>query len=78
MLQGRPDHVVSGPEELRVANKPGGNRIRAQLLRTVERPQSIRADFGSGLIVDVPRAGWPDEKEALWVEIPPESLRAIS
>jgi molybdate transport system ATP-binding protein len=70
------------PEELHIANRPGDNRIRVTLSRTVERPQAIRADFGDGLIVDVPRAVWTTAAEGArdsgwWVEIPAESLRQL-
>ncbi len=71
------------PEELRVADRPGDNRIRRPLLRTVERPQSVRADFGTGLIVDVPRDTWQMLEPAAaqtgwWVEVPSASLRQIT
>ena len=71
------------PEELRVSGQPGENRIRRPLLRTVERSQAIRADFGSGLIADVPRDTWRslEQSAALtgwWIEIPAGSLRQIA
>jgi len=70
--------LCARPEELRVANKPGENRIRATLRRTTERPQSIRADFGGELVVDVPRESWTENPDGLWIEIPAESLRQLS
>jgi len=69
--------LCARPEELRVAEKPGESRIRATLVRTTERPQSIRADFGGELVVDVPRESWAEKPDEMWVEIPPESLRQI-
>jgi molybdate transport system ATP-binding protein len=71
------------PEELRLATQPGGNRIRATLLHTLHRPQSIRADFGNDLIVDVPRETWNSleetgNKAGWWVEVPSGSLRQIA
>ena len=71
--------LCARPEELRIAAKPGDNRIRAAApLRTTERPQSVRVDFGNDLIVDVPRDAWRGRPEDLWVEVPPESLRQLS
>jgi molybdate transport system ATP-binding protein len=66
------------PEELQLATSPGPNRVRADLQRVTERPQSLQVDFGDNLIVDVPRADWRDNEPAWWVEIPAASLRQIS
>lgn len=74
------DRIVmcARPEELQLRRAAGENRIRARLRHTTVRPQSIRADFGDDLVVDVPREEWHDSKDAeCWVEIPPESLRKI-
>jgi molybdate transport system ATP-binding protein len=70
--------LCARPEELRIAGKPGDNRVRVELMRSTERPQSVRADFGNDLVVDVPRSEWAEKPDALWVEIPPASLRQIS
>jgi molybdate transport system ATP-binding protein len=75
--------LCARPEELQLRTQPGDNRIRAELRTTLERPQSIRADFGNDLIVDVPRDVWRTLEDAgkrtgWWVEIPPQSLRQIS
>jgi molybdate transport system ATP-binding protein len=69
-------------EELRVATHPGHNRIRATLLRTIGRPQWVRAEFEHGLIVDIPRELWraledDGKRTGWWIEIPPESLRPL-
>ena len=74
------DRVVlcARPEELRLSAAPGSNRLRAQLSRVTERPQSILVDFGDGLVVDVPRTEWGGGEGSWWVEIPPASLRQIS
>ncbi len=69
--------LCARPEELRLATKPGPNRIRVETPRVLERPQSIRADFGEELIVDVPREVWREKPDDLWVEIPAESLRQL-
>lgn len=74
--------LCARPEELRVTTQPGDNRIRAPLGSVIGRPQSIRADFGNQLIVDVPRDVWQSLQDAgktngWWVEIPARSLRQI-
>ncbi|HVW85109.1 MAG TPA: ABC transporter ATP-binding protein, partial [Bryobacteraceae bacterium] len=70
--------LCARPEELRIAANPGDNRMRVLAANVTERPQSIRADFGDGLVVDVPREVWAEKPDTLWVEIPPESLRQLS
>jgi molybdate transport system ATP-binding protein len=74
--------VCARPEELIVRTQPGDNRIRGDLRQTVDRPQSIRADFGNNLIVDIPRETWRSLEDAgsrtgWWIEIPPDSLRQL-
>ena len=75
--------VCARPEELQFRTQSGDNRIRAALRQTVERAQSIRADFGNDLIVDVPSEAWNSLEDSgrqngWWVEIPAKSLRQIS
>jgi molybdate transport system ATP-binding protein len=75
--------VCIRPEELVLRVQPGDNRFRGQLRQTVERPQSIRADFGNGLIVDVPREIWQSLEDTgrqtgWWIEIPARHLRQLS
>lgn len=75
------DRVVlcARPEELRIAARPGDNRIRTSApIRIVERPQAVRVDFGNDLIIDVPRDTWGSRPEDLWVELPAESLRQLN
>jgi ABC-type Fe3+/spermidine/putrescine transport system ATPase subunit len=74
--------VCIRPEELRLTDRPGDNRIRADLQRTVERAQSVRADFGKELVVDVPRDVWSGFAESgrrtgWWIEVPAASLRQV-
>jgi molybdate transport system ATP-binding protein len=75
--------LCTRPEELILRTQPGENRIRGDLRKTIERPQSIRADFGNELIVDVPREVWRSladtgQQTGWWIEIPAQSLRQIS
>jgi molybdate transport system ATP-binding protein len=75
--------LCARPEELILRTQRGENRIRGELRHTVERLQSVRADFGSGLIVDVPREMWRSLEDTgrqtgWWIEIPAHSLRQIS
>jgi molybdate transport system ATP-binding protein len=75
--------LCARPEELRIATRPGANRIRADLARFTERTQSVRADFGDELVVDTSRADWPALKESgdragWWIELPAANLRQIS
>lgn len=71
------------PEELILRTAPGDNRIRGELRRASERPQSIRAEFHNGLSVDVPRDTWPSledtgRRSGWWIEIPPATLRQLT
>jgi ABC-type sulfate/molybdate transport systems ATPase subunit len=75
--------LCARPEELRITTRPGANRIRAGLLRVTDRTQSVRADFGNELIVDSPRAEWPElkesgERDGWWIDLPAASLRQIT
>jgi molybdate transport system ATP-binding protein len=75
--------LCARPEELRIATRPGANRIRADLARVTDRAQSVRVDFGKDLIVDTPRPEWPalkdaGERDGWWIELPATSLRQIA
>lgn len=70
--------LAARPEELRIAEAPGENRIRAEIVRVTERAQALRVDFGEELVVDVSRDRWNSRGNQLWVEIPRESLRLLS
>jgi molybdate transport system ATP-binding protein len=75
--------ICTRPEELMLRTQPGENRIRGDLRQVIERPQSVRADFGNGLVVDVTREMWRSLEDAgkqtgWWIEIPERSLRQIS
>jgi molybdate transport system ATP-binding protein len=74
--------VCTRPEELALRTGPGPNRVRRDPGQTIERPQSIRADFGDDLVVDVPREVWrtieeEGKRSGWWVEIPAQSLRQL-
>jgi len=78
--------VCARPEELKLRADPGENRVRVQDVRTepprlTPRAQSIRADFGDNLIVDVPRDEWNGltrDANSLWIEIPARALRRLN
>jgi molybdate transport system ATP-binding protein len=65
------------PEELKLADRPGQNRIRVDQVRVIERPQSVRVDFGGGIVIDVPRDIWKQRPDAIWVEIPAAAFRQL-
>ncbi len=74
--------VCARAEDLRLATRPGDNRIRADLLHSVDRPQWVRAQFDRGVTVDVPREVWralqdDGKRTGWWIEIPPECLRPL-
>jgi molybdate transport system ATP-binding protein len=69
--------LCARPEELKIAGKPGDNRVRVCDANVTERVQFVRADFGNNLIVDAPRDAWAARGEDFWVEIPPGSLRQL-
>lgn len=70
--------LAARPEELKIAGKPGDNRIRVGSVRTAERAQFVRLDFGNQLVVDAPREVWAGRGEGeVWVEIPAGSLRQL-
>ena len=75
--------LCTRPEELILRTDPGANRIRGELRRVVERPQSIRAEFHNGLSADVPRETWLSLEEVCrragwWIEVPESSLRQLT
>ena len=75
--------LCARPEELKLSRCAGENRIRRDLRRSADRSQMVRADFGDGLIVDVPRETWNalesgPHDAGWWIEIPAASLRQIN
>jgi molybdate transport system ATP-binding protein len=74
--------VCARPEELRLELRPGDNRIHVENPRLTARAQSIRADFGDNLVVDVPRDAWDEisthAQDGFWVEIPSKALRRLT
>jgi molybdate transport system ATP-binding protein len=79
------DHLTlcARPDELRLVDGPGENRIAASAVDVEERPGGVRLRLGvagnAGIAVDVPRAQWQiarDRKEH-YVEFPAQALRAL-
>jgi molybdate transport system ATP-binding protein len=75
--------LCARPDELRLADGPGENRVAVAVARVEDRPEGVRLRFEvqsqGGITVDVPRAQWDaarDRKE-LYVEFPVRSLRAL-
>ena len=70
------------PEELLVlpaGGKPGSNQVPAELLRVIEKPQTVRLQFAGGIAAEMPRAEWEQRKHNReWVvEFPPQHLRVL-
>ena len=75
--------LCARPDELRLAEGPGDNRIAAAASGVEERPGGVRLRLKAGandeITVDVPRTQWQiaqDRKEH-YVEFPPEALHAF-
>ncbi len=71
--------LCNRPEDMRLVDRPGDNRIRVTALTATERPQSIRVDFGTHFIADIPRDHWATARETspIWLHLPPDSLRQL-
>ena len=71
--------VCTRSEELLLVDRPGDNRIRVAPVSAVDRPQSVRVDFGNQLVADIPRRTWAELRETtpVWLEIPPSSIRQL-
>jgi molybdate transport system ATP-binding protein len=71
------------PDEVRLADGPGENRVAAATRSVVERPGGVRLRFtmagNLSVTVDVPRAQWETAKDRReqYVEFPPQSLRTL-
>jgi ABC-type Fe3+/spermidine/putrescine transport system ATPase subunit len=72
----RPDQITAAPRD----GAAGPNHVPAQLLRSVEMPDSVRLEFAGGIKVELPRAEFEKHKDnQQWVvSFPPESLRVLS
>ena len=59
--------------------RPGANQIPAGLTRAVERSESMRLEFDSGITVDLSRAEYERQRDnQQWViEFPPDRLRVL-
>lgn len=81
-LKGDRVTVCVRPEQLRAAQRNGRlarNQIPAELLRAVEKPQSMRLEFEGGIVVDLPRREYDAVRDSQdWiVEFPSDSLRVL-
>jgi len=75
------------PEQLRATSKNGRpvpNQVAAELLRTIEKPHSVRLEFSGGILVDVSRAEYESQRDReshdgqKWtIEFPREALRVL-
>src|ERR1019366_7837891 len=70
-------------DELRLADRPGENRVAAVAVSVVERPGGVRLRMNMpgnvGVSVEVARAQWEMVKDRRehFVEFPPHSLRTM-
>lgn len=71
----RSDELVAAPQN----GKPGPNQMAVQLVRAVERLQTVRLEFAGGIVVEMKRALFESQKHNKeWVvEFPPGALRVI-
>jgi molybdate transport system ATP-binding protein len=75
--------LCARPDELRLADCPGDNRLPATVAGIEERPAGVRLKLNvrpdAVVIVDVPRAQWNlvKERKDHYVEFPAISLRAL-
>jgi molybdate transport system ATP-binding protein len=75
--------LCARPDELRLADSPGENRIAAAAVKVEERPGGVRLRCDvqpkGSVTVDVPRAQWESAKarKEQHIEFPPHSLRAL-
>jgi molybdate transport system ATP-binding protein len=79
-LKGDRVMVCVRPEQLKAFRRngrPGKNQIPAELQRAVEKPQSTRLEFSSGISVDIATAEYESETREWVIEFPSESLRVL-
>lgn len=71
----RPDQLTAGARD----GTPGPNHVPAQLVRTVEMPQSVRLEFSGGILVELPRSEFDKQKDNKhWVVgFPQQSLKVL-
>jgi molybdate transport system ATP-binding protein len=75
-LSVRPDQITAGARD----GAPGPNQIPAQLLRSVEMPDSVRLEFSGGIKVELTRSEFERQKDnKQWVvSFPQQNLRVLS
>lgn len=67
--------LCASAEELRIADRPGENRIPAKLTRIIERPENIRLEFDPKITVDLSRGDYA-HNTTWFIEFPPLALRS--
>jgi ABC-type sulfate/molybdate transport systems ATPase subunit len=70
-----PDQLTALPRQ----GKPGPNQVPLALVRTVDRPHSVRLEFAGEVAVEMSRAEFERQKRNReWVvEFPPQALRVL-
>lgn len=71
--------LCARPDDLRLAEGPGENRLPGEISTLEERPGGVRLSFSNGVSVDAPRLQWEllKERKEHYVEFPPDALRAL-
>jgi ABC-type sulfate/molybdate transport systems ATPase subunit len=71
----QPEHLSVAPRD----GKPGANQVPAQLLRAVEKANTVRLEFAGDIAVEISREEYERQKHNRdWVvEFPPGSLRVL-
>ena len=65
--------------DVRVHSAPGDNRMPAKLSRVVEQPRGVRLEFADGLVADVSRYDYAQQRDnqEWYLELPPDAFRPI-
>ncbi|MGH9663851.1 MAG: hypothetical protein ACRD9L_05470, partial [Bryobacteraceae bacterium] len=59
--------------------RPGPNQVPAQLIRVIERPQTVRLEFSGGVAVELTKEEYEQQRQNRdWlIEFPPQALQAL-
>lgn len=76
-LRGDRVWVFAPPEDLQIQTRAGENRVPVKLIRTVDRPQSVRLEFLPEIAVEMSRHEYEQQRDNKdwFVAFPPGSLR---